>query len=118
MSDDKVENAFRFNRVRTIIPDRPMQGHQEVILNYLYIKWKKYCSILSVILIQHPFWTSLEEELKQPHSTKNISYFKKTYLLILFYFKVENIAIVMHLHLKQKNHLNHSGIHRRIIKII
>ena len=31
MPGDKSETVFRFNRARTIIPDRPFQGHLPVI---------------------------------------------------------------------------------------
>jgi hypothetical protein len=31
MPDDKSETVFRFNRARTVIPDRPLQGHLPVI---------------------------------------------------------------------------------------
>lgn len=31
MPGDKSETVFRFNRSRTIVPDRPVQGHLPVI---------------------------------------------------------------------------------------
>ena len=52
MLNDKVENVFRFNRVRTVVSDVPTQGHKQVTFFKIIINTTFISNFSSVTSIQ------------------------------------------------------------------